>query len=220
MVSLTKVVLFLFLGAFSLPALLLMFSHKKLSLMSIFRFISGASVLMGVIGFIGAALVSVTDIKILERKEWPIGASSGALYLSNVNYVVPHSSSSRIQIYSDTLEYIRGWGIDAGAGAFILRAAENDTFYVFTARGNMKYLYDTSGHMISSEKYSEPYPWDKRDDLVSVNIPTPIYLWPLINPVNAWLTIVFGLGFVFFGAMFCTLLDKVKLRVSRKNTLG
>lgn len=109
---------------------------------------------------------------------------------------MPHEPSGRVQVYDQSLQFIRGWAVSAGGGSFKLLPAEKTSFYIFTARGGMMYHYDLNGNLISSQKYSGSYPKDSAD-LVSVSIPTPVYLQVFTHPFASWLVSAFGMLLLF-----------------------
>jgi len=68
--------------------------------------------------------------------------------------------------------------------------------YIFTARGDLKYHYDLNGKLLSSQKYTGAYPKDS-PELVSVSIPTPVYLQVFTHPFASWFVAAFGMFLLF-----------------------
>jgi hypothetical protein len=167
-----------------------MLSQKGFNRKSILNFLASACIIIGAMGFFGSSLSSSLDG--LTSFEWPVGSTNAALRYSDGSIVVPHEPSARVQIYDRSLHFIRGWSVDAGGGSFKLFPAENNTFYLFTARGKKKLHYDLNGNMLSSQSYAGSYPED-RSELVSVSIPTPFYLLVFTHPIAAWFVVAFGI---------------------------
>jgi hypothetical protein len=171
-------------------------SQKGFTWKTILNVLASACMIIGAVGFFGSALSSSGDLGTLQSFEWPIGNTNAALRYPDGSIVVPHEPSGRVQVYDQSLQFMRGWSVSAGGGSFKLFPEEKNTFYIFTARGNMKFHYDLNGNMLSSQSYSDSYP-KSSSKLVSVSIPTPFYLWVFIHPFGSWLVAVFGLVLLF-----------------------
>ncbi len=184
------------LGVWIIQALRLAFSQKEFTWKSALNFIASACLIVGAVGFFGSALSATAGLGTSPSFEWPIGSTDKALEYPNGNIVVPHEPSGRVQIYDKSLQFIRGWSVKASGGSFKLFPAENSTFYMFTARGDMKYHYDLNGKLLSSEKYSGSYPADSTE-LVSISIPTPLYLQVFTHPFASWFVAAFGMFLLF-----------------------
>ncbi|MFC1497751.1 hypothetical protein ACFLS1_04645 [Verrucomicrobiota bacterium] len=172
-------------------------SQKNLTRKAILNFVASGCLVIGATGFFGSALSATGGLNWLpESFEWPIGSASGVVIKDDGTVVVPHNSSGRIQIYSEDLTFQRGWVVEAHGGSFILAPADGDKFYVFTARGDHKYLYDTHGTLLSSETYQESvYPVTQGTKKVS--IPTPFYLMVFVHPFASWFVAAMGIGLLF-----------------------
>lgn len=185
------------LGIWFIQAVRLILSQKGLTWKTIMNFLASACLIIGAVGFFGSALSSTAGLGSSQSFEWPIGNTDAALKYPDGSIVVPHEPSGRVQIYDQSLQFIRGWAISAEGGSFKLIPAEKSTFYIFTARCDMKYHYDLNGNLISSQKYSGSYPKDS-PELVSVSIPTPLYLQVFIHPIASWFVGAFGMLLLFF----------------------
>lgn len=169
-------------------------SNKKFNLMSVIRLIGALLFICGAIGFMGILFSSGGKLTLPETVEWPIGKTDNVLKTEDNIYIVPHQSADRIQIYNSELEFIRGWNIDTGGGMYKLVPIDNNQFTIYTVRGDIKYIYDIEGNLISEE---EPYQTDYSklpSEGMTVEIPTPFYLIFLTNPAMAWTTALIGLA--------------------------
>lgn len=167
-------------------------SQKKITLKTTVNYIASACLLIGAVGFFGSALSATGGLDFLPNTfEWPVGNADGVLIYNDGTTIVPHDSSGRIQIYNKSLDFQRGWHVPAGGGVFTLFPADNSNFYVYTARGDRKYLYDIYGTLLSSETYSGKYPHNNPDSN-SISIPTPFYLKVFTHPFASWFVIAIG----------------------------
>lgn len=174
----------------------ILFKQKSLSKRTLFNYIAATFLAIGAVGFFGSALSATAGRGKSETFEWPIGSAEGALELKDGTYIVPHTESGRIQVYSQSLDFIIGWYVKAGGGTYRLIPNDGNTFYVYTARGNMKYLYNTKGELLSSERYTDNYPKES-PEAIKVWIPTPFYLLIFSSPFYPWLIGVIG-GFILY----------------------
>ena len=171
-------------------------SQKGFTWKTILNFIASACIIIGAVGFFGSIIVSSGDLGALQSLEWPIGNTDAALRYPDGSIVVPHVPSGRVQVYDQSLKFVRGWSVSANGGLFTLLPAEKNTFYIFSARGHMKFHYDLNGNMLSSGNYSGSYP-ENSSKLVSVSIPTPFYLRIFTHPLASWLVIALGILLLF-----------------------
>lgn len=171
-------------------------SQKGFTWKTILNFIASACLIVGAVGFFGSALSSTAGLGFKQSFEWPIGDANGALKLANGNIVVPHEPSGRVQVYDNSLNYLRGWSISAAGGSFQLYPADSSTFFIFTARGDMEYKYDLQGNLISSKKYSGAYPKSSQETF-NVTIPASFYLKVFTHPSAAWFVAAFGMFLLF-----------------------
>lgn len=180
----------LFFLGFIANGIVVFFSQKGFQLKSVVNRVAGVLLIVGAAGFFGTMAFSSANLE-TAKFEWPIGTTLSAYPHTDNSYIVLHEPSGRIQIYDGSLKYIRGWGVNAYTGSFNLLPAEDDTFFIYTARGEMKYLYDLEGNLLSSEKYSDTFPY-KKEHLEKLSIPTPFYLWGFTNPAKAWVLMILG----------------------------
>lgn len=181
----------LFLLGFVASGLIVIFSQKGFTFKSVVNRVAGTLQIIGALGFFAAFTFASANIAGVKF-EWPIGTTSSAYPHIDDSYIVLHQPSGRVQIYDNTLKYIRGWGVNSYGGTFNLLPAEDDTFFIYTARGDMKYLYNLEGELLSSEKYTTSFPFN-REHLEKLSIPTPFYLWGFTHPLKAWLLMVLGI---------------------------
>jgi len=174
------------------------FPQKSFTAKAILNFVASAFLVVGATGFFGSALSATGGLNWLpESFEWPVGSAQGALAKPDGTIIVPHEPSGRIQIYDGDLSFQRGWFIDAHGGAFRLSPADGNTFYVFTARGNHKYLYDVHGSLLSCGTYpGGDYSKAEHTGEV-VDIPTPFYLMVFVHPLASWLVAAIGMVLLF-----------------------
>lgn len=185
------VILFIFI-VWVIQAVLLSLSQKSFGVTSVLNYIASACLIIGITGFLAPALLIVSKIEFSESFEWPVGNTRSALQHSSGIYIVPHEPSGRVQLYDNSLKFLRGWQIEANGGSFNLNISDDNSFYIYTARGDMKYHFDLQGKLLSSEKHLERYP-NNRSHLLDVAIPTPAYLWVFTNPFKAWIVAVLGI---------------------------
>lgn len=191
------VFLFLLLSAWIVQAVRILFSQKGVTWKTLIHFLGSGCLIVGAVGFFGSALSTTVDFGVSHSFEWPIGNTDAALLCRDGSIVVPHEPSGRIQIYNQSLQFLRGWSINARGGSFQLFPADQSTFYVFTVRGRMKYHYDLHGNIIAAEKYSGSYP-EKNSHSIYLSIPTPWYLQPFTHPFASLCSIFFGFLILFY----------------------
>ncbi len=179
-----------------IQAIKIAISQKGFNWKSILNFIASACLIIGALGFFGAGLLATSNLETPQSFEWPIGNSDFALKYPDGTVVVSHEPSGRVQIYDQSLKFIRGWAVKADGGLFRLHPADGSTFYIYTARNDMKYHYNLNGKLLSSQKYSGVYPKDSHQ-LISVSIPTPFYLMTFTHPGASWFVAAFGMFLLF-----------------------
>ena len=192
------IVILLMLLVWIAQAVRIAFSQKNFTAKAILNFVASACLVIGATGFFGSALSATGGLNWLpESFEWPVGRAQGALAMPDGSLIVPHEPSGRIQIYNGDLSFQRGWFIDAHGGAFRLSPADGNTFYVFTARGDHKYLYDMHGSLFSRGTYpGADYSKAEHAGQV-VDIPTPFYLMVFAHPFASWLVAAIGVALLF-----------------------
>jgi hypothetical protein len=175
-------------------------------------FLGSTCLLIGAGGFFASALSGVGGLNLLPNSfEWPIGYSTGVVRTESGMFVVPHSASNRVQIYDPQWNFVRGWYVDAGGGIIKINTADNDRFEVITARGNHKYVYDTTGKLISSETYNPELYSSFPDQGSSYLVPTRPWLWVFSHPF------VSG-GVAFIGILILNGLDKDRTRTKGEHS--
>ena len=184
------------LAVFIVLAIRIALAQKIFTWKSTLNFIASACLIIGALGIFGSDLTAYTRGSFSKSFEWPIGNVNYAIELSDGTIVIPLKPTGRIQVYDPALEFQRGWHIDAGGGTFKLVPADDSSFYVYTARNAMKYLYDTNGVLQSSEEYSGSYA-DVISQTIQVSIPTPFYLLIFTKPTYSWIVGLMGLLLLF-----------------------
>lgn len=184
------------LAVWIIQSIRLVLSQRGFTWKTILNFVASACLIIGAVGFFGSALSSTAGFGNKQSFEWPIGEAKGALRLASGDIVVPHEPSGRVQVYDKSLKFLRGWTINASGGSFKLYLADSSTFFIFTARGDMKYKYDLQGNLLSSQKYSGAYPKSSTDTF-NIAIPTPIYLQVFTHPFASWFVAAFGMLLLF-----------------------
>ena len=145
-------------------------------------FTASAFLVVGFGIFLGSVMSAYGGLNWLPKTfEWPISGSTRALVLAGGERVVPHEPTSRIQIYGADHSFMRGWAIDAEGGMFVLAPSDDSSFYVYTARGKMKYKYDVLGNQLLAERYTTPYPYSNNAHR-SVELQPRLFLWPFTHP--------------------------------------
>jgi|GEM_PF-6048753 len=161
-------------------------------------------IVIGGVGFFGSALSATGDLNWLPPSfEWPIGHTDNAAKTQDGFYVVPHTSSGRIQIYDTYLKFLRGWNVDAHGGTYKISISEENLINVYTARGNWHFLFNLQGDMISKKKYGPESYSSFPDSDISLDIPTNIFLLVFSHPFISWF-------FAAIGIATLIILDKIK----------
>ncbi len=184
-------ILILFIAA----AVKILISQKGFTWRSVLNYLASACLIIGAVGFCGSMLSLANFPRLPHSFEWPIGSTDSALICRDGKIVVPHTPSGRVQIYDQSLKFIRGWHVDAGLGSFKLFPANEHGFYIYAGRNHMKYHYDLDGNLLLSQKYTGGYP--KGGSAATVSIPTPFYLQVFTHPVRAVLAAMFGMFLLF-----------------------
>lgn len=169
------ILLMSFVWAFQI--LKIVFTQKGGTWKAIINLVASACLVVGAIGSFGPSLSANAGLSYPNKFEWPIGKTDSALKHPSGLFVVSHQPTGRIQIYDENLNFIRGWSVKTGRGIFQLHPLDESTFYAYVARGSMRYQFDLNGTLVSSYKYDDSYPYpEKSNQLISVTIPTPVYL--------------------------------------------
>ncbi|BCE03625.1 hypothetical protein [Marinicellulosiphila megalodicopiae] len=142
----------------------------------------------------------------LNDQEWPIGNVKGALIMDGGIYVAPHPVSGRVQIYSEKLEYLRGWNVESyGADFKLFYFNELEFIVYFNYRNNKGVRYDLNGNIIATDSISRNEYLDVLENQDVLHIPTPIYFYPFTH---------FFKSFFFFalGMLILVILKKDEIR--------
>lgn len=129
-----SILILIMLAVWVIQAIRLVFSQKGFTWKSILNFLASACLIIGAVGFFGSALSSTAGLGSSQSFEWPIGKTDEALKYPDGNIVVPHEPSGRVQVYDQSLQFVRGWSVKASGGSFKLYPAENSTLYIHRTR--------------------------------------------------------------------------------------
>lgn len=191
-ISFPSIITLIVLAGWIIYALAIAFSQRKFTWITIINIFASTCLVVGALGFLGLMLSADTGLGLPNSFEWPIGNAGGALELSDGTVIIPHEPSGRIQVYNQSLEFQLGWHINASGGDFKLIPASGNLFYVYTVRNDMKYLYDTNGSLLMSERYYGSYP-DETSLTINVSIPTPFYLLVFAYPFASFSVAMIGI---------------------------
>jgi hypothetical protein len=155
--------------------------------------VGGFLVVLGAVGFFGAALTSVGMVKLPASFEWPPGYVSGVVTSPNGFRIVPLQPLGRVQVYGPDWRYLRGWQVGGEGGPFKIVTSQPEKIEVYTLRGSHHFTYIEDGQLLATEPYTQPYdslPNSGRSQVV----PTFPLLWPFSSPF-------LSIGLVVIGAM-------------------
>jgi len=147
-----------------------------------------ALIAYGMLGFFGAFLSATASLPWSSGDTAiPMGRVEGAVTDADGVIYCPSSPWGRIQVYDRDKRFIRGWPVNAFGGVFRIHLDSQNHLEVATARGQMLYVFDREGHLLSKASY-EPRSYSDFDNWrgTVVWIPTPFYLLPLTHPFIAW----------------------------------
>jgi len=172
-------------------------ARKERSWRRVVTVVAGTLMMIGALGFFGAALSAIGALNWLPSSfEWPAGYTKGVVSTADNYHLVPHTPSGRVQVYDRSWKFLRGWNVDAGAGTFKLYITDTNHIHVVTARGRMHYVYEISGKLLSSESYEETganySTFGSRGS--SYAVPTPFWLYVFSSPFYSWLAAGAGIG--------------------------
>jgi hypothetical protein len=169
-------------------------SKKYPPIKAVLSILGGTFMFIGALGFFGTALAATGALNWLPLSfEWPIGHANGIATMPDGTHVVPHTPSNRIQIYDSNWRFLRGWFVDASAGTFKIKPLNQTKVQIITARGQMRYVYDLNGNLLSAETYRPLSFSDFSGSHESAIVPTPFYLYGFTHPGIAWAIGVSGI---------------------------
>jgi hypothetical protein len=159
------------------------------------RILASFLAVTGATGFLGSALSATSQPPFVGPSvEWPVGFAKGVLVTKSGEYVVAHPPSGRVQVYDRDFAFLRGWNVPSAGGGFkVVPSCEND-IAVFTARGNLKIIYDSFGNELGRENYPDGAYSEIRSYGITAMVPTPFYLLVFAHPFLAWAVGVTGIG--------------------------
>jgi hypothetical protein len=138
--------------------------------------------------------------------EWPVGSSGRVVRDSQGRYVVPHPSSSRVQVYDANLQFERGWFVETDSGSWKVRIADGDRIEVLTARGGRRLQYGPDGTLLEQGPIApEEYADIPTGPTITVDVGTPWVLRPFAHPF-------YGMGMLFLGVIALAVLDRLRPR--------
>jgi hypothetical protein len=174
---------------------LLRSSTKKDRRTRLLETIAPIFMIVGSLGFFGTTLSALGALNWLPPSfEWPVGFTKGAAMVGDKFYAVPHTPSSRLQIYDSNWRFLRGWHLDAGAGAFMVNAFGADRVEVVTARGKWRYVFDLNGALLLKETYAPASYGSFKHEGISRMVPTNPWLLIFSRPFYSWLSGAAGIG--------------------------
>ncbi|MCI0641961.1 MAG: hypothetical protein L0Y72_27495 [Gemmataceae bacterium] len=125
--------------------------------------------------------------------EWPVGYSNQIIKLPNGLQVATHTPSGRMQVYDQDWRFQRAWSVDASGGTFKARLTETGLLEVWTARGQMRFLFDSQGGLVDSGSYAPASYSSLQESGTAGYVPTTFFLWILAHPFVAWAVGLVGL---------------------------
>lgn len=135
-------------------------------LLKLFRLLGFGMILIGFIGFIGGALISMGFIDI--DRELPLGDIQGLATDKDGNIYLGLGFYGYIQKYSNTGKFVGNWKVHYSNGGSFNLAINSDTLLVKTARGDKVISYDLSGKQTEVRKVDDAYDW-KNHKLKSID---------------------------------------------------
>jgi hypothetical protein len=159
----------------------------------------GFLIIVGIVGFWGPWYFALGILQLPNSFQWPAGFTNGVVRTPDGKYVVPLIPSGRVQLYDSQWRFLRGWHIDANAGAIKVECPANGTIEVFTARGLHHYSFTQDGRLISAQPLSTYAEYDSlHTEGTSVEVPTSPLLWVLSSPFLSWgVGAIGGIGLTF-----------------------
>lgn len=161
----------------------------------------------------------------LSNVEFPLGELKGIVVDNEGNIYCGLQSYGRIQVYNEKGKFIKGTFIDAQGGDFKIMIDNDENIHIATIRKGMHYIYKKNLSLATKTSNSQYYfqigekndlqAADKNNNLYQIKyniiyptiikispsgeenklISTPLYLWPIMFPLPAWL--IGATGFIF-----------------------
>jgi hypothetical protein len=156
----------------------------------------GVLLAYGGAGFFGIAFAASEGLP--ASFEWPVGRADQLIELDAERHLAVHTPSSRIQIYDSQWKFLYGWSVHAGAGDFKARLRSDDVLDVWTARGDMHFLFSLEGKELEASSYTENYMTLSTTGGAGY-VPTPLLLWPFAHPFVGWGIGLAGLAMLKYG---------------------
>lgn len=172
------------------------YQHKKLSWRTPFQLLCSLMFVVGCLGFVGGVSESVHGFINNKHFEWPVGTTKEAQQFSSGVYVVPVRASGRVQLYTQDLNFIRGWNPHTNGHIFELILSEpvdgGDTFTVYVEATNIASRYTVEGRLLFAQRVSKT-PNLKARETRTVTVPTPFYLKSFASMPLSWGLALVGL---------------------------
>ena len=122
------------------------------------KMIRNTLIILGCFGWIVGSLASRGILNFVSNAvEFPLGNLNGIAVDSSGNIYCGLRFYSRIHQYGPTGQFVAGWFIEAGSGAFRLYVNNNDELEVATIRNEMYYRFKSSGTLIEKKKGGSKY---------------------------------------------------------------
>ena len=196
--------------------------------------LSGAAALIGLVGFLGGAVVAIAGSRVpLRGVEFPLGDVQDIAIDADGNVALALGFYGRIQVY-DAIGRFRGsWSADALGGAFTVSFRSSDRVASYANRRGSTVLFTASGERIAEESTATP-PGSKeslgvttahgatitvkrrlfwptvlieKGGTTSTLLSEPWYLRPIEGPIATWLLMVLG------GVLNRSTLSRIKARL-------
>jgi hypothetical protein len=158
--------------------------------------VSGAAlVFAGAVSFLGPIGLGSIDA-IPSKFEWPAGAGRG-VRARDGSVFVSIENVERVQRYDKDLRFLRVWHVDRGGGALSLIRTTDGDIEVRMTRTRQRVTYNPDGSVREVRGFDPTDDENKGVDADSVDVRTPLLLWPLAEPAVAWAIGVTGAALVF-----------------------
>ena len=116
------------------------------------------SVVLGSIGWLIGSFATRGKLNWISHEiEFPLGNLNGIAVDSSGNLFCGLRFYSRIHQYNSEGQFVAGWFIEAGGGAFRLHVNNNDELEVATIRNEIYYRFTDGGKLIEKKQGGEKY---------------------------------------------------------------